>query len=88
VGEEGRDDATLPRVSASSSGEAAARRWSSATFQGLPKLADGWTACRTLRQTRGRGRRVRSRLVRVRGIGWRKRGGGELRVVFSGVGSA
>jgi hypothetical protein len=34
------------------SDKAAARRWSSAMFQGLPNLADGWTACRTSRRIR------------------------------------
>jgi hypothetical protein len=34
------------------SSEATARQWSSAMFQGLPKLVDGWMAYRTLRRTR------------------------------------
>jgi hypothetical protein len=52
------------------SSEVAARRWSLVTFQGLPKLEDGWTACRTLRQTRLREPRRQSCPEKEEKGGW------------------
>jgi hypothetical protein len=49
---------------------AAARWWLSATFQELPKLVDGWTACRTLRRARMREPRCQSRPGKEEMGGW------------------